>query len=1253
MMKNQTIIPFSGLRRALISLAIGACLLLGQALGQAQIAKVGQAAEDFEITNRETGEPLRLSDFEGHVIVLDFFAWWCGPCRASSPIVERDIYQYFKAQDGNVNGVPVTVIAVNIESDSPDRTDQFVEEAGLDLVGDDFSGEVWNQFNEEGYIPLFVIINGVSGNPDYEQWELLYKEVGFEGSEAFRNVINTIQQGVKPPNPEEQAIELDEADITEVREVLDNNALNLSVGPSGAKWFVDNAISSDGSDSLKSSFIPNHSSTWVETSIKGPGFVFFQWRTTNDYGQNFSCFLGDELVATFERGFSWDEPNWLPSLTRIPAGQHTLKWVYSKSLASKLDIFGWLDDVQFYSEDEVVKSSISALGLDEATFEFGGQGMWVADKINSLDEGGGLTSLGVDRNGRAWFQTTVEGPAYLEFHYKTPHSMVSGPSLLFSLDEKDLNLSPTRMSSSHADWKRSLIEIPEGQHQARWSGKNNVVIDLVKISGVNRGAPVIIKPLTPVKISASESALFEVEARGYPFPDYQWSYSGVALEGETDRVLRLNNLWGDHSGQVSVIVSNEFGAVESDPVDLSVSEDLDVELAEALDFDGRVVSLGKVSDGWNKAATNTAVGGDAARSFEPSNRQGIKNIFAVRIEGPGYMKFQWRLESTLKHSKDSIGCYMDDFNNPLVSLNQTGLTESPEWGDNWVFIPSGYHSVYFVFDKNSKHPSTAYLDHMQFTKVQPGKPTFVDFPSDVINVELGESLVLPIENADGFPFPSFQWQVNEVDIPKANDSVLHLETAWDFDSANYSVVLSNKHGKIKSQAVKVNVIGNGDPTLAEGLDARNLKFLNTGQSSWVKVSSSNSEGQDAVMSSSSDDAVLSRLLTMIEGPGVLEFAWKIDGSDFDGGRLGFYINDSEVSVLKSKSDWKKTTHFIASGKQKLEWTFRLGVMDVGEYKGYLDAVRFYTPNNSQPVLTIQPKGVNVEGVEDVSLKVATEGWPIPELQWFHDEIPIKGANNERLPLGMIWPEDEGNYWVVAKNSQGEVKSNTATIKIAREFDEEIGLALDTDIYFVVGGMGGWKLQSNITSDGVDALKLGGLPLFDPAKSADVSFATLTTQLDGPGELLFKLKIKGNRQIFRAYLGEFSLWNSDYLTIKDTEKNWEEHSLLIPEGNHTVRLMFIQGGPVKSGASSSVWIDELKYLKEAPPLPPEISFIEYDKKKIIVKLNTEPGKTYQLETSTNLKDWKISGEYGSIEESLQFQLPVSRDKQRLFFRFKTE
>ena len=34
---------------------------------------MGEVSDDFEITNRETGEPLKLSDYDGHVVVLDFF----------------------------------------------------------------------------------------------------------------------------------------------------------------------------------------------------------------------------------------------------------------------------------------------------------------------------------------------------------------------------------------------------------------------------------------------------------------------------------------------------------------------------------------------------------------------------------------------------------------------------------------------------------------------------------------------------------------------------------------------------------------------------------------------------------------------------------------------------------------------------------------------------------------------------------------------------------------------------------------------------------------------------------------------------------------------------------------------------------------------------------------------------------------------------------------------------------------------------
>ena len=168
---------------------------LGQAIGQAQITKVGQVAWDFELTNRQTGQPLKLSDYAGNVVVLDFFAWWCGPCRSSTPDLEKKVNQYFNQRDGNRYGVPVAVIAVNTEASYPDRTDQFIKASGLKLSADDPLGEAYGQFDEEGYIPLFVIINGVPGNSDYKQWEVIYKNVGYEGSTAFQKIINKVKLG--------------------------------------------------------------------------------------------------------------------------------------------------------------------------------------------------------------------------------------------------------------------------------------------------------------------------------------------------------------------------------------------------------------------------------------------------------------------------------------------------------------------------------------------------------------------------------------------------------------------------------------------------------------------------------------------------------------------------------------------------------------------------------------------------------------------------------------------------------------------------------------------------------------------------------------------------------------------------------------------------------------------------------------------------------------------------------------------------
>ena len=69
------------------------------------VLAAGTAAPDFTVQDR-SGSPLKLSDYKGKVVVLDFWATWCGPCQQSLPHT-NEVAKLFA-------GKGVVTLAVNV-----------------------------------------------------------------------------------------------------------------------------------------------------------------------------------------------------------------------------------------------------------------------------------------------------------------------------------------------------------------------------------------------------------------------------------------------------------------------------------------------------------------------------------------------------------------------------------------------------------------------------------------------------------------------------------------------------------------------------------------------------------------------------------------------------------------------------------------------------------------------------------------------------------------------------------------------------------------------------------------------------------------------------------------------------------------------------------------------------------------------------------------------------------------------------------
>jgi thiol-disulfide isomerase/thioredoxin len=114
----------------------------------------GVQAPDFDLPTLD-GQRMKLSDFRGKAVLLNFWATWCSPCKIEMPWLVELQKQYGK--DGLV------VLGVAMDDTAPPKIAEFANEMGVNypiLLGTD---QVSDDYGDVQYLPttFYVDRNGV------------------------------------------------------------------------------------------------------------------------------------------------------------------------------------------------------------------------------------------------------------------------------------------------------------------------------------------------------------------------------------------------------------------------------------------------------------------------------------------------------------------------------------------------------------------------------------------------------------------------------------------------------------------------------------------------------------------------------------------------------------------------------------------------------------------------------------------------------------------------------------------------------------------------------------------------------------------------------------------------------------------------------------------------------------------------------------------------------------------------------------
>jgi cytochrome c biogenesis protein CcmG/thiol:disulfide interchange protein DsbE len=139
---------------------------------------VGRQAPEFELRLLD-GTLVRLSDYRGRVVFLNFWASWCPPCRAEARLLEA-AFRIYRDRD-------VVFLGVNIQ-DTEEGARRFIEEFGITYPnGRDSQSRIAIDYGVYGIPETFFIDR---------EGRITYKHIGALGAETLVQKLDDASRGI-------------------------------------------------------------------------------------------------------------------------------------------------------------------------------------------------------------------------------------------------------------------------------------------------------------------------------------------------------------------------------------------------------------------------------------------------------------------------------------------------------------------------------------------------------------------------------------------------------------------------------------------------------------------------------------------------------------------------------------------------------------------------------------------------------------------------------------------------------------------------------------------------------------------------------------------------------------------------------------------------------------------------------------------------------------------------------------------------